>query len=253
MDLGVLLRVILSWLVGCSFVLTTGCFRMPETPAQKTVTPFPLDNETFIDLVQTSLSALPGVHMSPARQALKKQEDQMFMSHKISDICRFEMNEDSSGLRQEVFGGGPCPLKIELENFDHQVDLEKSMVSFRENVMYVRERTSMRERQGVEVQAEFKFILDFSDGQATPRKLQIKAIAKHLRAGVLNLEGEMIFQAGGNDEQVLTMAVSNGSHKSVLEFKLGTNELRIDGGRSTLLSDPRAKLFTEVPDLTRAD
>lgn len=229
--------------------LISGCFRMPETPSSKAVTPFPWSNETYVDLVQTALSALPGVHMSPARDALKKQEDQSFLSQRLGDICRFEMNENFDGLRQEALGGEGCPVRIEVDNFDQNVDMENGIVRFRENVMYVRERTAAREREGLEIHSHFAFHLEFADGQATPRKLEVSAIAKHLRAGLLKLKGEMVFGAGGED-RVLKITISNEQHRSELEFHLSKNELRIDGGKSALMNDSRVKIYTEAPDLT---
>lgn len=225
---------------------------MPETPAEKRITPFPWSNDTYIDLIQVSLSALPGVHMGPAREALKKQEELSFMSRRLGDVCRFEMNEDFDGLRQEALGGEGCPVRIEVDNFDQNVDMENGVVRFRENVMYVRERTAAREREGLEVHSHFAFHLEFAEGQATPRKLEVDAVAKHLRAGLLKLKGEMVFGAGGED-RVLVVTISNDYHRSVLEFHLATNELRIDGGQSALLKDPRVKVYTEAPDLTSID
>lgn len=232
--------------------LISGCFRMPETPSTKTITPFPWSNETYVDLVQTALSALPGVHMGPAREALKKQEDLSFQSQRLGDICRFEMNENFDGLRQEALGGAGCPVRIEVDNFDQNVDMENGIVRFRENVMYVRERTAARDRDGLEIHSQFAFHLSFNEGSATPRKLEVSAVAKHLRAGLLKLKGEMVFGAGGED-RVLKMTISNEQHSSELEFHLSKNEVRIDGGKSALMNDPRVKIYTEAPDLTSID
>lgn len=190
--------------------------------------------------------------MAPARDALQKQTHLKIEDRRVGDVCRFEMNETFDGLRQEALGGEGCPLRIEVDNFGQHVDMELGIVRFRENVMYLRERTPKRLREGLEIHSQFAFHLDFSGGQATPRKLQVDAIAKHLRAGRLTLKGEMIFGIGPED-RVYRVEIANENYRSTLEFRLGTNELRIDGGKSALLSDPRAKLYTQAPDFTRLD
>lgn len=239
-----------TWLV--MVLALASCADSEEGSAFQPGKNFPPDHETQVDLVQVVMSALPGVHMGPVRQALTDQKAKMYLGKSIEKLCAYERAEDDEGLRQEVLSGPGCPLRIEVENFGQTLDFENGIVRFQENVLYVRQASPHRRRQGLEVHSRFEFHLDFSAPEVIPTKIFVIARAKHLRRGELNLESEMSFSGNGGDDKFLRAKISNALYSSVIEIDFAKNILRVDGVESRAFQDPRARLYTSPPDLTQS-
>lgn len=211
---------------------------------------FPQDYQTQVDLIQIALSALPGVHINPLRKAFEKQKDLNFQGLRLRDRCRLSDDEADEGVRQFSFAGKQCPITVEVETFPQAVDLEKDQIQFRENVLYYRKASSRHFRDGLELHSTFKLTMDRSSGQ--PRLVSVGVVSrgKHLRLGLLDVQGQLLIGAQDRNKKSLTVTIINQHYESTVVLLFKENRLLIDGVSARAYRDRNSRSFTTPPNFS---